>query len=44
LYTSTIGLLANANFPAGGGLPLDTTTTYVTGLDLPSGLGGTLDG
>ena len=44
-YTSTAGLLSSVSFPAGGGLPLETTSpTYTTGLDLPSGLGSTLNG
>lgn len=44
-YTTTTGLLYSTTYPLGGGLPSETTTpTYTTGLDLPSGLGSTLDG
>jgi len=39
-YSTNTGLLVSDNYPAGGGLPLETVThTYTTALDLPNGLG-----
>jgi RHS repeat-associated protein len=44
-YSATLGLATDTVFPAGGGLPAETTVeAYTTGLDLPSTLGSTLAG
>jgi len=44
-YTSTTGLLFSSSYPVGDDLPGETTNpSYVSGLDLPSALGGTIDG
>ena len=40
-YTPTTGLLSAEQYPAAGGLPLETVNhTYTSALDLPNGLGG----
>ncbi|MBC3840730.1 RHS repeat protein [Streptacidiphilus sp. 4-A2] len=40
-YTPTTGLLSAEQYPAAGGLPLETVNhTYTGALDLPSGVGG----
>jgi RHS repeat-associated protein len=45
-YTTTNGLALNDTYPDAGGLPAETVQhTYLASpLDLPSGLGGTIDG
>jgi RHS repeat-associated protein len=45
-YTTGVGLPFDDKYPAAGGLPAETVghTYLATPLDLPSGLGGTIDG